>query len=189
MWQRICDISPLHLTCWVSKQSFCIFTSLSLTIHIPHAILTHVAFNDCFTNQVFVTFNELYFTPGTATICRTDVRYLRDAAASVWTKDSKRCYFVRGGCIFNTRLSKSWRCKRSGWRKTVTVSDSLGRNVINCKWTGAWYFKNATKTALWNSYFVISSLKSSILIILLKILFTQFIFKKRQNIFFQCAYF
>lgn len=139
-------ISLLRSTCWVSKQSFCIFTSLSLTIHVPHVILTHVAFNDCFTNQVFVTFNELYFTPGTATICRTDVHYLSAAAASVWTEDSKRCYFVRGGYIFNTiRPSKSRRCKRSGWKKTVTVSDSLGGNVINCKWTSAWYFKMQPK--------------------------------------------
>lgn len=115
MWGRISVISPSHSTSWVSKQSFCIFTSLSLTIHIPHVILAHVAFNAFFTNQVFVAFNEDYFTLGTRTICRTDVRNFSTAAASVWTKDSKRCYFVRGGYIFNTiQPSKSWRCKRSG---------------------------------------------------------------------------
>lgn len=137
---RCGEESVLHLSSlisWVSKQSLQIFTSFSLTIHITHVILTHVAFNGSFTNQVFVTFNEHYFTPGMGTICRTDVRYFSAAAASVWTAGSekkKRCYFVRGGYIFNTiRPSKSRRCKRSGWKKTVTVSDSLGGNVINCK--------------------------------------------------------
>lgn len=67
------------------------------------------------------------------------------SAASVRSEDSERCYFV-GGYIFNSvRPSKSWRCERSGWKKTVTVSDSSGGNVINCKWTGAWYFKMQPK--------------------------------------------
>lgn len=67
------------------------------------------------------------------------------SAASVGSEDSERCYFV-GGYIFNcVRPSKSWRCERSGWKKTVTVSVSLGGNVINCKWTGAWYFKMQPK--------------------------------------------
>lgn len=157
---RICAMSLSRSTSWVSKQSLRIFTSFSLTIHITHVILTHVAFNYFFTNQVFVTFNEHHFTPGTRTICRADVRYFGAAAASAsaWTEDSKRCYFVRGGCIFNTsRPSKSQRCKRSGWEKTVTLSDSLRGNVINCKWTGAWCFKMQPK-----QHFEISTLLSAL---------------------------
>lgn len=62
------------------------FSQVSLTIHITHVIQAHVAFSDFFTNQVFVTFNEHYFTPGTKTICHTDVRYSSaSAAACVWT--------------------------------------------------------------------------------------------------------
>ncbi len=184
MWGRICAISPSRLTSWVSKQSLWIFTSFSLTIHITHVIQTHVAFNDSFTNQVFVTFNEHCFTPGTRTICRTDVCYFSTAAASVWTEDSKRCYFVRGGYIFNTnRPSKSWRCKRSGWKKTVTVLDSLGGNVINCKWTGAWYFKMQPK-----QHFEILTLLSALSTngnlfcwLSIKKLFIQFISRKTKH--------
>lgn len=185
MYGRNCVISLSRLTFWVSKQSFCIFTSLSSTIHIPHVSLTHVAFSDFFTNQAFVTFNEHYFAPGTRTICLTDVRYFSTAAASVWTEDSKRCYFVRGRYIFNTiRPSKSWRCKRSGWKKTVTVSDSLGGNVINCKWTGAWYFKMQPK-----QHFEILTLLSAFKkwqSFLLIIHFKNYLFNsslKRRNIF------
>lgn len=90
---RCGEESVLHLSSlisWVSKQSLQIFTSFSLTIHITHVILAHVAFNGSFTNQVFVTFNEHYFTPGAGTICRTDVRYFSAAAASVWTADSEK---------------------------------------------------------------------------------------------------
>lgn len=120
-----------RLTSRVSKH---FFTSLSLTIHITHVILAHVAFSDFFTNQVFVTFNEHYFTPGTRTICRTDVRYSSAAAACVEPKDSRRCYFVGGGYIFNTSdYQKAEDVRGVDGRKTVTVSDSLGRNVINCK--------------------------------------------------------
>lgn len=49
-------------------------------------------------------------------------------------------------------------------KKTVTVSDSLGGNVINCKWTGAWYFKMQPKQRFENSHFVIRSFKNKIAI-------------------------
>ena len=143
MWGRICVISlslGFHNKAFTFSQ---VFLSPS-TSHMSfwHMLLSMTSLQIRYLSLLMNIISHL--AHGQSAVQMYVISVL--AAASVWTEDSKRCYFVRGGYIFNTiRPSKRWRCKRSGWQKTVTVSDSLGGNVINCKWTGAWYFKMQPK--------------------------------------------
>lgn len=96
-----------------------IFTASSSILLITCASLIHVAFRDIFLNQMFVTLMK-------ATSHLAPLHVVSALQTLQFGLSSERCCFV-GGCIFISIR----RCE-AGWR-TVSVSESLDGDVINCK--------------------------------------------------------